>query len=301
MTQLQSSPDQSIENHQQSTGAQGTHDAEPSTRYVIVEINKNMYGITTGSTVELMNSSDAQITRVSHAPKHIRGVINHRGSIIPAIDSRSLMGFQSHQDSVQEIESLLAAREKDHVDWLLSLKECAISGEPFKKATDPTKCAFGKWYDALCANASELTKITKNNAAAIAIIEQFDEPHKRIHAIATEVLRCSSNGDLDHAKQIIENAWNDDLARMKVLFARLIETIRPLHSSMTIIIEHESKKIGLIVDSVHSVFDCTSSSIEALPESTSNAAILDGLVHQDDGSYILMMNIDSLYERADTD
>lgn len=295
MTQLQNTPEQAIENSQVSP------EAEQSTRYVIVEINKNMYGITTESTVELMNSSSSQITRVSHAPEYIRGVINHRGSIIPAIDARSLMGFQSHQDSVREIETLLAEREQDHVDWLLSLKDCAMTGEPFTKATDPTKCAFGKWYDALRSNTSELQKITKNNSAALALIDRFDEPHKQIHSIASEVLSCSANGDLEKAKKIIDNAWNEDLAKMKILFSRLVETIRPLHSSMTIIIEHHGQKVGLIVDSVHSVFDCCESRIEALPESTANAAFLDGLVHQDDGSYILMMNVDSLYQHADTE
>lgn len=295
MTQLQNTHEQAVDN------AQVTQDTEQTTRYVIVEINKNMYGITTESTVELMNSSVSQITRVSHAPKYIRGVINHRGSIIPAIDARSLMGFQSHQDSVQEIETLLAAHEKEHVDWLLSLKDCAVTGEPFSKATDPNKCTFGKWYEGLHTNANELQKITKDNSAAMAIVDQFDEPHKRIHAIAADVQTYSANGDVEKAKQLIDNAWNEDLAKMKVLFAKLVETIRPLHSSMTIIIEHDAQKIGLIVDSVHSVFDCSDDKIEGLPESTANAAFLDGLVHQDDGSYILMMNIDSLYQHADTE
>lgn len=144
--------------------------AEDLTRYVVVEINKNMYGISTDSTVELMDSSKVQITRVSHAPEYVQGVINHRGSIIPAIDTRSLLGFKHDSERV--------------------------------------------------------------------------------------------------------------------------------HSNMMVITEHEGQNIGLIVDEVHAVFDCGDDAIDALPDSTASAEFLRGLVHQDDGSYILIADIETIYKKT---
>jgi chemotaxis signal transduction protein len=64
---------------------------------------------------------------------------------------------------------------------------------------------------------------------------------------------------------------------------------------MMVITEHEGKKLGLIVDAVHSVFDCDESQIDVLPDSTANAEFLHGLVHQPDGSYILIANIEQIY------
>ncbi len=159
---------------------------ENLTRFVIVELNQNMYGISTGVTVELMATSSTQITRVSHAPEFVRGVINHRGTIIPAIDMRSLLSFES-----QDIE-------------------------------EPSD-------------------------------ENDDNPHDVHHG--------SSN-------------------------------------SMMVITEFEGKKLGLIVDAVHSVFDCDESHIEALPDSTTNAEFLQGLVHQPDGSYILISDIEQIYSKT---
>lgn len=159
---------------------------ENLTRFVIVELNKNMYGISTGVTVELMDTSSTQITRVSHAPDFVRGVINHRGTIIPAIDMRSLLSFDS-----QDIEEL--SDENDH------------------------------------------------------------HPHD-VHQRS--------------------------------------------NSSMMVITEFEGKKLGLIVDAVHSVFDCDESHIEALPDSTTNAEFLQGLVHQPDGSYILISDIEQIYSKT---
>ncbi len=146
------------------------HGAEHLTRFVVVEINKNRYGVSTDSTVELMDSSKVQITRVSHAPSYVKGVINHRGSIIPAIDTRSLLGFTQDTERV--------------------------------------------------------------------------------------------------------------------------------HSNMMVITEHEGQNIGLIVDEVHAVFDCSDDAIDALPDSTASAEFLRGLVHQDDGSYILIADIETIYKKT---
>tara|TARA_R110000868_G_scaffold119469_1_gene316623 strand:- start:343245 stop:343838 length:594 start_codon:yes stop_codon:yes gene_type:complete len=152
--------------------------AENMTRYVIVEINSNMYGITTDATVELMDSDTIQITRVSHTPSFVRGVINHRGSIIPVISMRTMLGFKACVETIGE---------------------------------------------------SETTKAD---------------------------------------------------------------------TSMMVITEFGAQKIGLIVDRVHSVFDCADDKVQPLPESTENATFLKGLVHQSDGSYILIANIEHIYQRA---
>lgn len=286
----------------QSNAIDSVHQAtEELTRYVVVEINKNMYGISTDSTVELMDSSMTQITRVSHAPRYVQGVINHRGSIIPAIDTRSLLGFTSHQDGVQELEEMLAAREKDHVEWLIELKECVATGAPFSKATDPTKCAFGKWYDKLRGNEALFHTLTKGSTKARAIVDQFDAPHRRIHAIAGRVLKMVQDGQEAEAQQVIKDAWDNELGQMRRLFKTLIDTVRPIHTSMMIITEQGNQRIGLIVDQVHSVFDCDPAAIEPLPDSTVSREFLQGLVHQDDGSYILIADIEYIYSKTSTE
>jgi purine-binding chemotaxis protein CheW len=271
---------------------------EDVTRYVVVEINKNKYGLSTDATVELMDSMAIQITRVSHAPEYVQGVINHRGSIIPAIDTRALLGFETHEEGVKSLEELLAARESDHMKWLSELRECIDSGNTFTKATDPTKCAFGKWYDNLCGNESLLESLTRGDNGVRAIVEQFDEPHRKIHGIAKKVLRLAGEKETVQAKQIVDEAWDGELAQMRMLFKALIDAVKSIHTNMIVITELGAQKIGLMVDDVHSVFDCPDDSIEPLPESTENAEYLKGLVHQEDGTYILIADIERIYEKT---
>ncbi len=275
--------------------------AEDVTRYVVVEINKNKYGISTDTTVELMDSTAIQITRVSHAPGYVRGVINHRGSIIPAIDTRLLLGFKSHDEEFDDLKQMLALREKDHVEWLNELFSCVETGNTFSKQVDPCKCAFGKWYDNLRGNSELFEGLTKGDTILKSIIDQIDQPHRKIHSIASEVLDLASNGKKDEAKKIIENTRDEDLASMRKLFKSLVEQVESTSVSMMIITELGSQKIGLVVDEVHSVFDCPDDSVDPLPDSTENAEFLKGLVHQDDGGYILIADIEYIYEQTSPD
>ena len=272
--------------------------ADDVTRYVVVEINKNMYGISTDSTVELMDSTMTQVTRVSHAPPYVHGVINHRGSIIPAIDTRSLLGFKSHENEVRELSSMLAKCEKDHVDWLSELKSSVMSGGSFTRAIDPAKCSFGKWYTNLGSNPALLEALTKGDNTLRSIIESMDEPHKRIHSVAKVVLGMIDRNETQEAIKILDDARDTDLVQLKQHFKSLIDTVNSTHTSMMIITEHGTQKIGLIVDEVHSVFDCPNSTIEALPDSTDNAEFLKGLVHQSDGTYILIADIEYIYQQT---
>ena len=293
----QSASDQTASLHAEPT-IEDSVVAKDVTRYVVVEINKNKYGISTDATVELMDSGSVQITRVSHAPGYVKGVINHRGTIIPAIDTRSLLHFKSIEAEIQELEDMLAQREKEHIEWLTELKLCVETGEPFTKALDPNKCAFGKWYNNLLATPALLESLTKGDSAHKAIIDQFDAPHKRIHGIAKRVLELAENDKAAKAKQLIDEARSSDLAKLQQLFSTLIEAVRGTNTSMMIISEHEGKKIGLIVDEVHSVFDCPDDGLDPLPDSSENAEFLKGLVHQPDGSYILIADIEYIYEQT---
>ncbi|MCA9302484.1 MAG: chemotaxis protein CheW [Phycisphaerales bacterium] len=274
-----------------------TH-SEPIARYVVVGVHKNRYGITTDSTVELMGSNTARITRVPHSPEYISGVINHRGSIIPVIDSRKLLGFQTNKSEVDALVSMLAQREQDHIDWLNELRRCVREGAAFTKALDPNMCAFGKWYNELMGSASKLNAITKGDASLKSLFEYFKAPHARIHSIGKRVLELAQHGEQEKACAVIQEAWDTDLKAMQDLFGRAKETIKKTHVSMMIITELGSRKAAMLVDAVYTVKDVSCSSIEALPESADNHQFLKGLVHEDDGGYVLITDLEAIYDAA---
>jgi chemotaxis signal transduction protein len=268
---------------------------EAVTRYVVVNVNGNLYGMETDSTVEMMSASMTQITRVPHSPEFISGVINHRGTIIPVIDSRALLGFQLRGQEVESLKKQFAQLESDHVAWLESLEQAVRDGTSFEKTVDPDRCNFGRWFNSVMDGTVTECRDDLLEPTVNGIIKQFDAPHQRIHSIAEKVLSLRDNGEQEQAIEMINNARDTDLNTMIDLFAKATEAISKIYESMLVITEHGGQKAAIAVDGVSFVADCKHSEIEPLPDTADNTEFLSGLVHRPDGSYILIADIPNIY------
>lgn len=116
------------------------------------------------------------------------GLIDYQGTVVPALDFAHLLGRQNQEERKDELIAMLEAREKDHLDWLDALEHSLATGQPFTKEKNPHKCAFGRWYDSY----------EPEDEALHTIWPDFDAPHKRIHALADELLeveRMQGRGD----------------------------------------------------------------------------------------------------------
>lgn len=271
---------------------------EDVTRYVVVNINHNLYGMSTESTVELMSSAIAQVTRVPHSPNFISGVINHRGTIIPVVDMRSLLGFEPRSAEAKMLSELFEGLKEDHVAWLNTLQNAITLNVPFTGAINPTQCNFGKWYKTVLDGASPISEMAEEDPVLKSLINQFDEPHRAIHALAEKIIELKENGKGDEALAMIAATRETDLALMCKLFDQVHESVSNRLDSMMVITEVGSRKAAIAVDGVSFVVDCTDSSIEPLPDTADNVEFLSGLVHQTDGTYILITDLESIYNIA---
>lgn len=271
---------------------------EAVTRYVVVDVNHNFYGMTTESTVELMSAGMSQITRVPHSPDYIAGVINHRGTIIPVIELRSLLGFEPRSAELDKLKAMFNQLKEDHVNWLSALQDAVYLDQKFTKATDPTKCNFGKWFISVMEGTSPMSAMVMGDPILKGLVERFDTPHRKIHAIAERVLLLKENGDTEQAVDVIKLARETDLVVMCELFDRVLDTVATKLESMLVITEIGSRKAAIAVDGVSFVLDCKDEAIEALPETAENTEFLSGLVYQSDGSYILIADLEHIYNTA---
>jgi purine-binding chemotaxis protein CheW len=271
---------------------------EAVTRYVVVNVNGNLYGMETDTTVELMSSSMTMITRVPHSPVFIAGVINHRGTIIPVIDARALLGFQLRGKEVEALKSLFAKLESDHVAWLDALEQSVRDGIAFDKPVDHNKCNFGRWYNSVMDGTVTECRDDLLEPTVNGLIKQFDGPHRRIHSIAKRVLTLRDEGETEKALEIIKSTRDSDLHEMIELFHKATKAISRIYESMLVITEHGGQKAAIAVDGVSFVADCKDSEIVPLPDTADNTEFLSGLVHRADGSYILVADIENIYTHA---
>lgn len=84
-----------------------------------------------------------------------------------------------------ELKDFMKEKYIDHLVWLDALENHVYEGKEFKKAIDPTKCDFGKWYYANKPSDPE----------ALAIYSKMEEPHRKFHESAKDILNTNNIND----------------------------------------------------------------------------------------------------------
>ena len=233
-----------------------------------------------------------KIASVPQTPPYIRGVINLRGQVVPVIDLRARLGMTSLLDETENLIDLLNQREQDHKNWLAELESSLKDRREFKLATDPHKCAFGKWYDSY----------TADNRILANCLKKFDEPHKKIHAIAIAVKKLEEKGDFDSAYSLIEQTRKGDLSEMINLFSEARNLMRETNREIALVLEWSEKAMAAAVDSVETVEKLLESNIEEMPEAicTLNNECVVGIGKRNkDDELVQILDLGGLIEKEE--
>ena len=240
--------------------------------FVICQVGDNRFAVDCSHVAELLTGIEDQIAGATAIGKDMVGIFNHRGAVLPVFDFRRALGHQTFAERFKEMTDFIRAREQDHISWLEDLKHSAETGARFTKATDPTLCNFGKWYESVKKDPAEMQKLTMGSVAICHLFEAFDQPHRRIHGIAERVLEFSSSDRLKEASDLIQQTWDNELATMKELFKTFLEQYRRALRSTAMVLHLGNRSAALLVDSIHCVRNCSEDNFESLPTMGADAA-----------------------------
>lgn len=229
-----------------------------------------------------------EISKVPNTPNHLRGVINLRGTIVPLIDLRLLLGMPSFPTEVEEFCALMDQREADHRRWLQELEDSVRENRAFTLATDPHKCAFGKWYDGYKPDSSALAYLLK----------RFDAPHKQIHGLAEKVFDLTKKGDISGAYKMIDDCRHKELVSMITLFDGAKRYFQTQGVEVLLVLEHKQQLLGIAVDSIDGVERLDEGSMAEAPLTLSGTdetkfVTLTGR-RKGDGSTVLILNTEKI-------
>ena len=140
------------------------------------------------------------------------------GSSFISYRAQSLMAESA--DRVEECEELRATflnRAVDHFKWAqtLALYVALESSRDLNLVTDPSQCAFGKWY------ASQERKQAESIVPGLAqALRKIDAPHTALHRSALEISAAAKAGDADSARNILTR---DSIPALDTVLAGLHE------------------------------------------------------------------------------
>lgn len=248
--------------------------------WVIVKSGNNLFGFDASIVGNML-----VIPEITHIPGEIEympGTITVRGSILPFVDLRVYTGQKSAEQEIDEFCQLMDQRLSDHQHWLNELKSSIDENREFTLATDPHKCAFGKWYD----------KYKSEDRTIKTILAKFDAPHKVIHGIAEKVAKLVHENKVEEAHEIIDRTSKCEMARMVSLFSDIKEAVREVgRRRIAMVLETEKGPIALDIDEVVSVEQI--SNIEDAPKKQSSSTGISriGRRAEDDDMVLLMENL----------
>jgi chemotaxis signal transduction protein len=220
--------------------------------WAIVQAKNQSFAVATQDLHEMVIMPE--VAAVPNTREYVRGVINLRGQVLPLIDLRKRMGLTSALEEINAFCTLLEQREQDHRNWLHELEASVTERRAFSLATDPHKCAFGKWYDAYRTDDQRIAMHLK----------KFDQPHKNIHGVAIEVQKLAAEGHHDRAQELIAVTRAGSLAHLLELFGELRSLLRESSREIALILEARGKRFAISVDSALSVEKLSAGTVEEL-------------------------------------
>ena len=258
---------------------------------LICEVMGQRYALNVDSVVELVSLQGITVTSIPNTPQHVHGIANLPRGPLPVLDIRAMLGLTSLRDETQEVLQMLHDREHEHVLWLEELYASVRESRDFTLTTNPHLCKFGKWYDALRADNVALSRFTNDRLSLLEVVARFDKPHQRIHGIAEQVMALEKAGSVEEAKALIETVRETDLASMLELFATARRLLGELRQGIVVVIENNSRRLGLLFDNASDVKQYTDEDHHPLDMADSKCGLIHDVI-RDDGAGDMIQAID---------
>jgi chemotaxis signal transduction protein len=213
-------------------------DGEEQRARVMLKVGKLVLALPILEVLELLELPE--LTPMPGSPREVRGVTQLRGEVLTVLDLRVLLEQPSLVEETREQVASLQQRKKDHENWVAGLLDSVRTGVPFAGALDPTQCAFGKWK----------AQYQPENEELRAVLERMDEPHKRIHALAKEVLEIRRLKGVESAEARIEQARTTTLNRLMGFLDRLARMVESAMREVLVVVTDGEQRFAVTVDAV---------------------------------------------------
>ncbi|MFP4683545.1 MAG: methyl-accepting chemotaxis protein [Ectothiorhodospira sp.] len=122
----------------------------------------------------------------------------------------------AHETSAAAYEQALFQVEKevDHLAWVNDLANTFILDSDFSGQLDPTRCDFGQWY----YDFRESPAYTEASDGFRRTFDAIEDPHKRLHESAHDILEAQEEGQRSEALRIYQDRTLTELATLQDLF-----------------------------------------------------------------------------------
>lgn len=275
-------------NHMMDTENNGNADGRRQIFTFFVE--DMMFGVNIEN-VLMLGQDVNTIQRLPVEERGFCGVTKLQGTIVPVLDFAHRIGVPSGIDAKSELIDTLTARENDHVEWLNALEQSLTNGDAFTKQLNPDLCAFGKWYNDFDTRDETLKEL----------MVAFDEPHRKIHALAETLINLRDTDQLDKALEQLKHERVTTLRRLRGLFARARDQIQSGMRQVLLFVTTDGKtpRYALLINEINDVVNYAPSDYQCSAQGSLSLLnkiekVINGIYTRKDQPDCLYFDIDKL-------
>ncbi|WP_221795880.1 CZB domain-containing protein [Oceanobacter mangrovi] len=214
--------------------------------YLSFAHDDNQYAVPLSSVRYIAADKSLPVTPVVQNGRKTINTVQFENRVCRLFDMQELLGQASKRDEICQLLQLLHDRERDHLNWLRALENSLRHDTAFTLTRDPCACQFGLWY----------ANFKPADPTLAQLMAKFDQPHRRIHALADELLALSQQDQTDKALAELDYHQRTTLKRLQELFSDARELISGGVRPTVIMLQQASDTVaGLKVDTIGEVFD----------------------------------------------
>lgn len=213
-------------------------------------------------------------------------VITYQNNTVQLYDFNRLVGSSNHQEKMNELVTTLNQMETSHKEWLDALEDAIKNATPFTKQVDPNLCEFGRWYNQFETDNEELSEI----------FERFDEPHKKLHSLAGEILKLNEQNH-EQALKRLEQERHSTLSDLIHLFhlakERALNSIRPI---ILFVEHHQGRVTALRLDNINDIVEydrkafSEDDSVEGIMKKKEEDFVVEGFLRNGNSAPLMLIN-----------
>lgn len=134
----------------------------------------------------------------------------------------------------QQLRSSFKQRLVEHLEWAQGVTQYLLidQGGAVPVETDPELCGLGRWY-----SSDERSAAEEAVPALSSLLEEMDDPHRRLHRSAEKLEGALSSGDSESAGKIFFNESLPALETLQSLMGRIDSTIEEALVTDTVLLE----------------------------------------------------------------
>jgi len=255
-------------------------------------IFETLYAVDIASVLTISQNIE-NIQNMPATGKGLLGMTEFQGHAIPVVDFAKMLNLKSATQIGGSLIQLFNEREQDHHEWLNALENSIVNGDPFIKAKDPRKCAFGVWRN----------NFSSRDETLMDIISDFDQPHNRIHKLADQLLDMRISGETDKALKILNVERDITMKRLSKHFNHAREHIHDSSRAVLLYLTEDgiTPTIALQIDDIYDVIDFKSEQFKPMSSiksilGTDESRIIKAYIKLQDTADCLLVETSSITE-----